>query len=73
VDEGSYWMTFMTRQDTVIRTGSTRSHSVENSLWKRLLTCCKADCGAGEGTQVSHRFRKGVYTHLHSTMFFTRG
>jgi hypothetical protein len=25
-------------------TGSTRSHSVKNSLWKRLLTCLKTDC-----------------------------
>jgi len=23
--------------------GSTRLHSVENSLWKRLWTCCKMD------------------------------
>jgi len=52
-------MIFTIRQDTVIRTGRTRSHSVENSLWRRLLTCCKADCGASE---VLYRFRKGVDT-----------
>jgi len=28
--------------------GSTRSHSVQNSLWKRLWTCRKADCGVNE-------------------------
>jgi hypothetical protein len=27
-----------------IERGSTRSHSVENSVCKRLLTCRKADC-----------------------------
>jgi hypothetical protein len=26
-----------------IERGSTRSHPVENSLWKRLRTCCKTD------------------------------
>jgi hypothetical protein len=26
-----------------IETGRTRSHSVENSLWNRLLTCHKTD------------------------------
>jgi len=28
-----------------IERGSTRSHSVENSLWKRLLIYCKTDDG----------------------------
>jgi hypothetical protein len=28
-----------------IARGSTRSHPVENSLWKRLRTCRKTDCG----------------------------
>jgi len=27
-----------------IERGSTRSNSVENSLWKRILTCHKTDC-----------------------------
>jgi hypothetical protein len=31
-----------------IEGGSTRSHSVENSLWKRLWDCRKADCGLNE-------------------------
>jgi hypothetical protein len=28
-----------------IERGSTRSHFVENSLWKRLRACRKTDCG----------------------------
>jgi len=31
-----------------IEGGSTRSHSVENSLWHRLRGCRKADCGVNE-------------------------
>jgi hypothetical protein len=31
-----------------IEIGSTRSLSVENSLWKRLWTCLKADCGMND-------------------------
>jgi len=31
-----------------IERGSTKWHSVENSLWKRLWTCSKADCGMDE-------------------------
>jgi len=27
---------------------STRSHSVQNSLWKRLWTCLKTDCGMND-------------------------
>jgi hypothetical protein len=27
-----------------LKEGSTRSHSLENSLWKRLRTCRKTDC-----------------------------
>jgi hypothetical protein len=32
----------------VIERGSTRSHPVENSLWKRLRTCRKTDCRMNE-------------------------
>jgi hypothetical protein len=31
------------RRDIGILRGSTRSHPVENSLWKRLQTCLKAE------------------------------
>jgi hypothetical protein len=31
-----------------IERGSTRSHSMENSLWKRLWTCRKTDCRMNE-------------------------
>jgi hypothetical protein len=31
-----------------IERGSTRSHSMENSLWKRLQTCRKTDYGMNE-------------------------
>jgi hypothetical protein len=31
-----------------IERGSTRSHTVENSLWKRLRTCRKTDCRMNE-------------------------
>jgi len=34
----SYWMTLWNDA------GSTRLHSLENSLWKWLWTCCKAEC-----------------------------
>jgi hypothetical protein len=36
------------RQDTEIEKGSTRSHCVENSLWKGLRTCRKTDNGMNE-------------------------
>jgi hypothetical protein len=36
----------MKREET--ETGSTRSHSVENSLWKRLGACPKADSRMNE-------------------------
>jgi hypothetical protein len=51
-DEGkevsSYWMTLRKRQVMVLERGSTRSHSVENSLCKRLRTCREADWGMNE-------------------------
>jgi hypothetical protein len=31
-----------------IERGSTRSHYVESSLWKRLCTCRETDCGMSE-------------------------
>ena len=42
------------RQENIleIETGNTRSHSVENSLWKRLWTCRKADYRMNEWTQM---------------------
>jgi hypothetical protein len=33
---------------TEIERGSTRSHPMENSLWKRLRTCRKTDCRMNE-------------------------
>ena len=43
-DVSSYCMTLST--DRVLETDreNTISHCVENSLWKRLWTCCKKDC-----------------------------
>jgi hypothetical protein len=35
--------------------GSTRSHNVENSLWKRLWTCRKTDCGLNEWLHTNYR------------------
>jgi hypothetical protein len=43
----SYCMSLRARILETVR-GSTRSHSVENSLWKRLLTCSKTDYGMNE-------------------------
>jgi hypothetical protein len=40
----SYWMTLRKKKILEIERGSTRSHPVENSLWKRLRTCRKTDC-----------------------------
>ena len=31
-----------------IESGSSRSHCVEKSVWKRLWTCCKTDCEVNE-------------------------
>jgi hypothetical protein len=33
-----------------IERGNTRSHPVENSLWKRLRTCRKTDCRMNENS-----------------------
>jgi hypothetical protein len=35
----------LTERVLEVKRGSTRSHSVENSLWKSLWTCSKTDCG----------------------------
>jgi hypothetical protein len=42
-DVSSYWTTLGKNKILEIERGSTRSHSVENSLWKRLRTCRKTD------------------------------
>jgi hypothetical protein len=42
-DVSSYWMTLRKENILEIERGSTRSHPVENSLWKRLRTCRKTD------------------------------
>ena len=34
----------LTKRVLEFKRGSTKSHSVENSLWKRLWTCSKTDC-----------------------------
>ena len=39
--------------------GNTRSHCVENSLWKMLWTCCKTDYRIYEGTN----YTKEEYKH----------
>jgi hypothetical protein len=38
---------------------STRSHSVENSLWKRLWICRETDCGMNE-EELCQPFRKKI-------------
>jgi hypothetical protein len=40
-DVSRYWMTTGKERILEIQTGSTKSHSVENSVWKRLWTCRK--------------------------------
>jgi len=55
LDLSSYWMTLRKRQDIVNWRGSTRSHSVENSFWKKLWTCSKTDI----------RMNEWMYTHTH--------
>jgi len=46
-DVSSYWMTLQKRGDTRNRKMEALdlSHSVDNSLWKRLWTCRKTDYG----------------------------
>jgi hypothetical protein len=46
VEEGvsSYWMTLRKREKILeIESERNRSHPVEKSLWKRILTCRKTD------------------------------
>ena len=38
-DVRSYWMTLRTGEDTPFEGGSSRSHYVEESFWRRLWTC----------------------------------
>ena len=40
----SYWMTVRKKKILQIERGSIILHSLENSLWKRLWTCCETDC-----------------------------
>jgi len=40
---GNYWMTLRKGQDTGTWNRSTRTHSMDNSLWKRLWACRKTD------------------------------
>ena len=42
-DVSSYWMTLGKEKIPDVERGSTRSHSVENSLWKSLRTCRQTD------------------------------
>jgi len=42
-DISSYWMTLRNERIPEIERGNTRSPSMENSLWKRLMTCRKKD------------------------------
>jgi len=46
-DVSSYWITLWKQQE--IEGGRTRSHSVENSFWKRVWTCPKTDSRMNEG------------------------
>jgi len=41
----SSWMVLWKWEDTGIESWSSRLHSVDNLLWKRLWTCRKTDCG----------------------------
>jgi hypothetical protein len=36
------------KRECTVNLGSTRSHCVENWLWKRLWTCRKTDCGTND-------------------------
>ena len=51
-DVSSYWMRFRKERIPEIERGSTISHSMENSLWKRLRTSRKADCGVNDLTYM---------------------
>jgi len=42
-EASSFWMTLREWEDTGNWRGNIWSHSVENSLWKRLWTCSKRD------------------------------
>jgi hypothetical protein len=42
-DVSSYWKILKKIDDLEFERGSTRSYSVEKSLWKRLWTCRKTD------------------------------
>jgi hypothetical protein len=53
--------------------GSTRSHSVEHSLWQRMWNCRKADCGMGDGNaavQLFSAFSMNDTVKRHFTMRF---
>jgi len=45
-DVGSYWMTLRKGEERILsfERGSSGSHYVESSFWKRLWTCRKTDC-----------------------------
>jgi hypothetical protein len=47
----SYWIALRKQQE--IEGGRTRSHSVENSFWKRVWTCPRTDSRMNEG-HLSH-------------------
>jgi hypothetical protein len=42
-DVGSYWMTLRKERILSFERGSSESHYVDSSLWKRLWTCRKTD------------------------------
>jgi hypothetical protein len=42
-DVGSYWMTLRKKRMLTSDEGSSRSHCVERSLWKRLWTCRESE------------------------------
>jgi hypothetical protein len=46
--ESIYWMPYGNARILENERGSTRLYCVENSLWKRLWTCCKSDYGMNE-------------------------
>jgi len=58
----SYWVTLWTREDTGIWRQSTRSHSMENWLWKRLWTCCMT------GKRMNEWMNEWASIKLHSAV-----
>jgi hypothetical protein len=60
-DVSSYNMALRKRQNTGVRKGKSGSHSVENSLWKRIRTSRKTDNEMNEIIPFVHQRPLNVY------------